>query len=238
MEIADGGVDYVSAPKDYAVLFELYYKYVVSLVERLGIVKDNCEDVASEILLRFYERDFLSKFDPTLVFTYKGELRPARFKSFLSKFVETYVRGHLDKQRRKQQRELLLNDEPMTNGSAKDWSEVGGTTWGELFAGTVSEEDFIVSGLDIESMIKHLRDYLITVPRRCRTDVCDLVALFDAVMAQINDGADGPDMKVLQHQFGVSPTAIYTWYHWLKINIAAALGLPAPKKRPRTVKPK
>jgi DNA-directed RNA polymerase specialized sigma24 family protein len=90
-------VDYVSAPKNYADLFEQYYMYVVNLCAHFGIDEQNKEDVACEILLRFMERGSLEKFDPYLVFDYRGQVRPARFKSYLSRAVEMYVRGHREK---------------------------------------------------------------------------------------------------------------------------------------------
>lgn len=110
------GSDSTKAPADYDALYRDYYKYVCSLVRKFGIDEGSKEDVASSILLRFYERDFLHEFNPDLEFTYRGEKRPARFKSFLNAFVELYVRHHRDRQRTLKEREPLVCDHPTPDG--------------------------------------------------------------------------------------------------------------------------
>ncbi len=223
------GVDYKSAPSDYAELFRLYYKYVVNLVAMFGINENNKEDVASDILTTFYARGFLEKFDPSLVFEYKGEPRPARFKSFLSRFVSIYVRGHYDRQARLASREVLVND--MIVGSGKD-------RWIEVFGGMHDgHEAQVLDVLEEEDTCQGLRNYLARIPPRSPSDSCDLVALFDAVREQcLLDGAY--DIAALRERFGVSSTAIHTWMWWLKENLAVALGVPVPPKRPRRIKPR
>lgn len=113
-----------SAPESYDQMFKDYFDYVCKLVGKFGIDEENREDVASSILLRFYERDFLSKFDPSLEFTHQNTIYPAKFKTFLSGFVELYVRHHRDKQMRQRVRYPLLCDEEMESG----------VTWLEIFA--------------------------------------------------------------------------------------------------------
>lgn len=222
MKIADNGVDHASAPADYAELFEKYYQYVVTIVRRMGIWPVHAEDVACEILLRFYERDFLSKFDPTMVFEYEGQERPARFKSFLTKFVMTYVRGHYDKQQRRADREVLLCDRPIGNGT---------DTWINLFGDTVDAVDAdVIEALSENELVTRLREYIKTVPRRSKYDTCDLVALFDAVVKQIH--TDGKyNITALRGVFGISSTAMHSWMWWLRANIATALDRPVPAKR-------
>jgi len=98
----------IEAPESYEQLFDEYFNYTVGLVKKLGIDPQRAEDVASSIILRFYERDFLSKFDPTLVFDYKGSKRPARFKSFLNAFVSVYCRHYRQRQNIEKSREPLI----------------------------------------------------------------------------------------------------------------------------------
>lgn len=226
------GVDYVSAPKDYAELFRRYYPYVVNLVNKNGIADDNKEDVASEILARFFERGFLEKFDPALVFSYAGQPRPARFKSFLSKFVLTYVRGHYDKQKRLRTREIMLCDHVMSGfyGIGVRWVDV----YGEAHP---DHQDEVLEGWMERQLVVGLRNFLADVPRKSVYDRCDLVALFDAVMVQVRDKGEY-DITELKEIFGVSSTAMHTWVWWLKQNIAEALGHPVPAKRPRTTRVK
>lgn len=219
-EKAKERLDFFSAPKDYAELFTMYYDYVVGLVHKMGIDVQRKEDVASEILLRFYERDFLHRFDPSLVFSYNGEPRPARFKSFLNAFVMAYVRNHRDRQNRLRRRELLICNMPVVEG---------GATWIEVF-GDIESDDY--SYLDEEELVNTLREYLRLVPRRSSVDRCDLLKLFDAVLAQVR--LEGKcSVEYLQEQFGISSTAVHSWLGWLRVNVAEALGMPLPEKRIR-----
>lgn len=238
MAQTNGGTDFMSAPKDYAELFKVYYVYVVHLVNRMGIDEFSKEDVASEILTRFYERDFLSKFDPTLTFQYAGEERPARFKSFLSKFVLAYVRGHYDKQQRQRSREVLLCDTRIGGGSAGEATSDQGVPWVELFGDTEEgPEESVLCQLEEEAVVQGLRAYLATVPRRSKYDNCDLVMLFDEVMLQIRVYGE-INIKKLKDIFGVSCTSMHLWVWWLKENLAQATDRQVPAKRPHNTKPK
>lgn len=228
MTVKDNGADTVSAPADYAALYTQYWDYVLTLVRRFGFEENRREDVAAEILLRFYERDFLAVFDPTLVFEYQGEQRPARFKSFLTKFVLTYLRGLRDKQRRQTNREKLICDTVV--GHQED------NAWIDVFGETVPGADETALGrLEEEELVQRLREYIKGVPRRSDYDTCDLLALYDAVIVQIRDRGEYTvaDLRVM---FGISSTAMHSWLWWLKENLAAALDRPVPPKRPRVVK--
>lgn len=228
MTTAVSGVDYKSAPANYDELFRVYYKFVVNLVGTFGIDDNNKEDVASDILTTFLKRDFLDKFNPDLVFQYKGEARPARFKSFLSRFVAIYVRGYYDKQKRLASREVQICDLSM--------GDAGSTTWAEVYGETMSgPEDDVLEILMEQDIADGLRCYLADQPRRSAADTCDLVALFDAVREQAL--AKGHvDIAALKDMFGVSSTAMHTWVWLLKDHLATALGRPKPTKRPRRVK--
>lgn len=219
-------------PRDYTELYEQYYDYVCNLVRRYGITRQRSEDVASDILLKFFERDFLAKFDPTLVFDYKGQPRPARFSTFLSVFVLKYLRGHRDRQRREAERELLLCD---TLVGANDH---GLERWVDVFGGTMPDHcDDVLEALDEARIVARMRAHIATVPRRSAYDVCDLLALFDEVVAQIR--RDGTwNISELRAKFGVSSTAIHGWLFWLRVNLAIAMDRPAPVKKPSTRKPK
>lgn len=228
MRVKDNGADTVSAPADYAALYTQYWDYVLTLVRRFGFEENKREDMAAEILLRFYERDFLAKFDPTLVFEYQGQERPARFKSFLTKFVLIYLRGLKDKQRRQSAREKLLCDTVV--GHQED------TSWVDVFGETVpGAEEIALGRLEEEDLVAELRAYIAKVPRRSAYDTCDLLALFDAVIVQVREYGVW-DVAALRQQFNVSSTAMHSWLWWLRENLAAALDRPVPAKRPRVVK--
>lgn len=197
-------IDFSVAPSSYEELYRNYYSFVVGLVGKHGIAPDNREDVASEILLRFYERDFLNEFNPELSFEVNGKLVKARFKSFLSAFVVNYVRSHRDRQNLRIKREPLIVDAPATTMSDPEHYE----------------DDY--SAIYEEELVVKIREYLATVPRKSRQDQCDLLALFDAVVRQVRINGKY-SVKDLQTQFGVSPTAIHTWLGWMRFNIAKAL---------------
>lgn len=231
MPTATNGVDYVSAPKDYAELHRIYYKYVVNLVFKHGIKQDSKEDVASEILAKFLERGFLEKFDPNLTFEYKGTMRPARFQSFLSNFVLLYVRGHQERQFRTSKRELLICD-LLVGDNRHSQAETWVARYGEPIDGP---EDDVLDDVMENDLVIGLRSYLADVPRRSHADRCDLVALFDAVVEQVRDRGEC-NLYQLSNKFNVSYTAMHTWMWWLKANLAHALGRPIPKKRPHRTK--
>ena len=226
------GVDYTAAPPDYADLFRTYYPVVLGILRKHGIAEQHREDAASEILLRFLERDFLSKFDPDLVFVYQGEARTARFATFLTGFVIRYARGLRDKQRRRAFREPALCD--MHIGDAfeahpKNWLEVFAEPLGVPNQFGTPEAD-VLDGIEGQELIDELRDYLRRIPRRHRRDRCDLLAVFDAWVAQIRRYGQ-PNINELRHQFGVSATTMHAWVWMLRRHLAAALGCPPPTKR-------
>ena len=225
------GVDYVSAPQDYAELRRIYYPYVVALVHRMGIERSCVEDVACDILLRFQERGFLDKFDPTLTFHHGGRDHPARFKSFLSNFVMSYVRGYRDRQFRLRYREPLLCDR-LVSRLGEDFSE---HPWIDVFGETTPDPtDAVIDEVDHRAFIASLREYLTKVPRRTRYDACDLPALFDAVIAQID--RDGEiTITELCRTFGICGTAMHGWVWWLRANLSQITGVPLPARRSRTL---
>lgn len=231
MKIAESGVDYVAAPADYADLHSRYYRYVVRLVQRAGIHRDGAEDVASEILLRFMERDFLAVFDPTKEFTYQGEMRPARFKNFLTQFVLLYVRGFYDKQQRVVTRELLICDMPVSTATADSQSSDRAATWLDVFGGAVDDhQEDVLDRFDEEKWVDALRCRIALVPRRSKYDNCDLVDLFDAVVEQVRE-YNTVHIGELREQFNVSVTAMHSWLWWLKENLCVLLNRPVPPKR-------
>ncbi len=226
------GTDTVAVPADYSELFQNYYGFVVRLVSIKGIDDANKEDVASDLLLRFLQRRSLEKFDPTLIFERDGELRPANFKTYLSAFVESYVRGYRDRQQKNRQREALLLDvtvESSDNGGRVSWVELNAQEYGQSQA---SHEDDVLSMVVQENMVRSLRAHLATVPRRNATDRCDLVALLDAIVVQIRASGDY-SVEKLREQFGVSSTSMHNWVWWMKELLCEATGHPVPPKRPR-----
>lgn len=235
--VVKNDVDYVSAPKDYADLFQTYYDHVVYLCGQFGIDENNREDAASEILLRFMERGSLERFDPDLRFEFRGEIRHARFKSYLSRAVDMYSRGIRDKQRKLAHREKQIVDtvpvSPILQRENTYLSTANLANWAEVFG--VSENDHaegVHDMIDSDAEALALRGMLARVPRRSSHDRCDLPLLFDAVRAQVLAYGEY-DIAILKDKFGVSTTAMHSWMWWLKENIAHFYGRDVPPKRPR-----
>jgi DNA-directed RNA polymerase specialized sigma24 family protein len=226
----DEPANFAVAPRDYEDLYRTYFDYVCSLVRRCGIQEASSEDVASEILLRFFERDFLSVFDPSLVFQYKGEDRPANFKSFLSKFVIRYARGHWDRQHRLLTHERLICDMPLGSGNSIS-GDSNTATWLDLH-GEAAEDHAttVLEAFDETKLIRELRDYLKAVPRKSHFDHCDLVAVFDAIVEQLHTTGEY-SVSALRRTLGIGPTAMHSWIWWLRENLAEALDRPLPAKR-------
>lgn len=228
------GVDYKSAPPDYAALHEMYYPYVVNLVAKSGINENNKEDVASEIFLRLMENDILADFDPTLVFEYEGQLRPARFKSFLSRLVVLYIRGHKDKQKRLAEREYQICDMQVGDFDNKPGFS-GAHTWADLY-GPPGEDhaDIVIDVVQEEQEAAGVCRWLSQRPRRSHVDACDLVDLYLTVREQVLTTGNY-DVQQLRERYGIGTTTMHTWLWWLKQNLAVLYGRPMPKRRPRRV---
>lgn len=245
MAVTKNDADYMSAPKDYAAVFEQYYWYVVNLVSQFGIDDNNKEDVACEVLLRFMERGSLEKFDPELAFEYRGSMRPARFKNFLSRHVDLYTRGQRDKLKKQKHREVQICDVNFHDNGTKTNSGNGGRSatsgddpWVEVY-GTANEDhaDRILDTMTEQSEADTVRQLLALVPARNSHDQCDLVALYDAVRAQVLAFGEY-DISILKDRFNVASTTMHTWVWWLKANLAHIYGVPVPAKRARRTKPK
>lgn len=235
------GVDYKSAPEDYAALHQIYFPYIVNLVSKNGIDDNNKEDVASDILLRLMENRFLEDFDPTRVNEYQGQLRPARFKSFLSRIIHLYVQGHRDKQKRLARREIQVCDIVVgDDGGSKHGLTPGsaGDTWADLYGTPHADHaDEVIDVLQEEQEAEGVRQWLATRDKRSIHDRCELVTLYNAVRIQVL--AHGVyNVRELQGQFGISTTTMHNWLWWLKVNLAVLYGRPIPRKRPRVLPPK
>jgi hypothetical protein len=239
--ITESDVDYVSAPANYADFFRLYYDYTVNFVAKLGIDDNNKYDVASEICMRFMERNSLEKFDAELSFYYRDEMRPARFRSYYSRSIEMYARGMRDKQKKLARRELQICDvhqssvdRPGANAvDVQSGGKSSQSSWAEIYGEAHQDHsDGVLEAMTEEAEAEGIRRALAMVPARSAHDRCDLVAVFDAVRTQVLAYGEY-DINRLREHFGVSSTAMHSWIWWLRANLATIYGLPVPAKRPR-----
>lgn len=117
------------APADYAELYEHYFGAMKAMVAKAGIHSHNVEDVAMDILSKFMEKDALAQYDPGKLFDV-GERpkfagprhRPARFASYLRRFVFLYVKQHLDAQAVQDRKRAHVR--PQDDSSAEEMIEL------------------------------------------------------------------------------------------------------------------
>lgn len=84
--------DYLNAPPNYEIFYRQYYRYTRTLVLKFAPPRSDFEDIVSDIIMRFLERDSLG------VFSREWSSRSASgrsgFRSYFSRFVVTYARGY------------------------------------------------------------------------------------------------------------------------------------------------
>lgn len=188
-------------PATYDQLYRLYYPLMVSLVGRAGVAEHDIGDVTAEVLLRCIETGLLARFDPGATFTHRGQLWPASFPAFLAGFTRASALGLRDRRARLARRELPVLDIPVTrDGLCRDPAEL----------------------LCQAETLGRLRAHLAGVPRGTRRDRCDLVALFDAAVAQVW-ATDRLSTAGLAATFGVSTSGMTLWLARLRRHLAEAL---------------
>jgi hypothetical protein len=180
------------APADYTELFEQYWDMVCGLVRKAGIA--DYEDAASEILMKFIERDFLSKFEADKTFTLpNGATKTTKFSTFLAGFVSKYVLQCRDRQFTRATKEPVHLEQPVGEDA----------TWIEVFASThLTDETFI--DVDYAALVTETREYLASLPIR---GTRDLALVFSMCVEMLY--MDGRiDRKVIAEKLNVSDTAV------------------------------
>lgn len=202
--------DEVRAPADYDELHRYYFGYMVQFVKHQGIEPQSAEDVASEIMFRLIATDILSQFDAGMTFERGGEVKTARFKSFLNSKLIAYVKHHRERQTVRRTREPVICDTPVGEDD----------TWIQVFGPSMSDD---YAYLEEQELVASIRSYLVTVKPRSSKDICDLPKLFDAVVAQVRltGRVSTPE---LQELFGISATATHAWLKRLRAHVKIALG--------------
>jgi hypothetical protein len=199
----DDGMVVPSGPDQ---LFTQYYAYVRKIVGGTPMIhSQDVEDVAMEIMTRLIERDVVGMFDQGMMFSHDDKKIPARFRTFLTAQVALYVKGQRDKLGRQRKRELLIIDSPPEDGTGLSWADMFGAA-----------DD--LSGLDAGEWISQARSFLALVPKRSDRDRCDLVRLFDALIAQVITTGT-MSMTQTAAGLGVSPAVTGRWVQWLRQNL-------------------
>jgi hypothetical protein len=176
--------------EQYGEFWRDYYPLAVSIVRNMGIPAQEAEDVASNVMTALIEQDVPGMYRPDHVSGHTGSA--VGFKSFIAANISIRVRGQRDKLGRLAKRE----------GISTDASTDEGTSWLELFGGSWWDDH---SYLDAEEFVGRMRTWLALQPPRSDLDRCDLVALFDEMVREIE--AEGRICyPVLKEKLGVGYT--------------------------------
>lgn len=201
--------DFETAPASFTEMYEQYFDYVKTLLVRLRVPSDQCEDVAQDIFLRFHVNDIIGQFDASRVMHHDGKAYKAKFRSFLSVKVELYARGKRERAGVLASREVLVCDTPV---------DAAGTRWIEMLAGASDD----ITSVEAIQLIQRIRAHLRTVRVR---GVRDLSRLFELVIAQLADGFRRPNRSVIARQFGISNTAVGTMFGELRTEVRNVMAL-------------
>lgn len=202
------------APATYEELHRQYRGYVEHLLGRQGIPPDDVPDAASDIFARFIKLDILSQFDPDYHIVHGGKKVQANFRTWLSTKVCLYARGQRDRVSRRTSRELL---------APTALADEGSVSWVESLCGEFWDD---YSSLSAREFVTRMRAYLASLPKRSGRDRCDLVALFDTMVAQGWE-MGRIDYSAIQEQFKISPTSAYQWVSRLRDALKTARDAPA-----------
>ena len=114
-----GMQDFDNCPPDYGKFYEQYRGFIYHLVWSMGVAPREMDEVVSEIITRFIERDSLGEFRPDWA-TRSAKGRSV-FRSYLARFVVTYARGKHRNNVRFVKRYSLLCDAPVGDDSGARW---------------------------------------------------------------------------------------------------------------------
>ena len=166
-------------PTNYSEVFSLYYPYIIKLVRKAGIDSQNVEDVAMQLLTKFYEKDVLSDYNPEFTSSHSGVVRSANFNTFLAGFVFSYIRYLKGRQELNKNREPTLVDSSISSTSENSSSDLPWIVQHGLRHEDTHEE------LELEELILRINAHLARVTSKSSKDRCDLGMLFTVVQKQI-----------------------------------------------------
>lgn len=154
-----GMEDYDECPPDYGVFFEQYQGYTRHLVWTMGVAPREIDDVVSEIMTRFMERDSLGEFDRA--WATRSATGKSVFRSYYSRFVVTYARGKHRNNVRHVKRFSLLCDAPL--------GDENGTTW-------IEQHDVDVEGIGVPHYEVEFSSLVESLRARVGDELMDVVS--------------------------------------------------------------
>jgi hypothetical protein len=201
-------------PDSMDELARVYFGFILGMVRKAGIPDQDAEDSVQYILQQLgIAPSVIDQFNPEHVTEHQGRLVKTRFSTFLGRKVLLYCRGEGDRLRKRSGREL-----PIVDATTQD-----GTSLVDLIGATAVWDDY--SRLDAADCIALMRSHLVAIPPRSDRDTCDLVALFDEMMAEVEQNGLYTYAGI-QARFGISGTTAGSWLSRLRLHLSLALGRP------------
>lgn len=191
-----------------------YRGFILGMVRKSGVPDQEAEDVVQYILERLDKTGALAQYDPHHLTEHQGRLVRTKFSTFLGAKVQLYCRGERGRIGKRAGHELLIMDAPVEDG----------TNLAELLGPAAACDDY--SGLEAAEFIAAMREQLAAVPPRSSRDTCDLVSLFDELVAEITE-TGGFTYAGICKRFGISGTTAAAWLARLRRVMKQALGRPS-----------
>jgi hypothetical protein len=196
-----------AVPSSPGEFIAMYRGFVTGLVAKAGVASQDVDDVTADILeaeLKARNRlgqevGILALYDPEHTSMRTGQPVKVTFRAFLANRVSLRIRGKRESLQKRAGRELLLQDG-------------GQDSWFDLFGPSACDD---YSALDEAEFVATVRNQLARAPRRSESDTCDLIALFDELVAQVHDRGC-IDRSALQQHFHVGETTVSAWMSRLR----------------------
>ena len=201
-------------PASMDELARVYYDFILGMVRKAGIPDQDAADSVQYILQQLgIAPSVIDQFNPEHTTEYQGRLHRTRFSTFLGAKVKLYCRGERGRLQKRSGHELLIVDTTTEDGTPLADLIGAGAVW----------DDY--SRLDAADFISLMRSHLEAVPFRPGKDTCDLVALFDEMMAEVEQNGVFTYAGI-QARFGISGTTTGAWLSRLRKVLSPALGRP------------
>jgi len=190
-----------SIPTSDDEVFSKYFSHIKWLVSKRGISRDNVEDISMVLMTKFVEKNVLGDYNPDRKSDYvdpNGYHRTANFKTFLSGFVNSYLRHFSERDRVEAYRSSLSTD--------MRWGENSDIPLLDYLGVSVTD---MTDAVEAEELIGHVMQYLKTVPGK------DITLFFEFVILQVREHGK-MDAKELAEMFEVTTATIYNWLKKLR----------------------
>lgn len=187
-----------SVPNSEAEVFEQYFPHVKFLVARAGIRPDYVEDYAMNLMIKFLEKGILNQYNPDRETVVEGVKRTASFKTYLSGFVNSYLRHFKERDNIHKDRSRISTDMNVSLGD----NEVPLLDYFGVFVSDNTDR------IEAREIIEHVKMSVSEHPR--------LSLFFDFVILQVIEHGK-IDVAELSELFDVTKSTIHNWLAKLRV---------------------